>query len=271
MLGGVAKTSVLTLRARADEHARADRVFEDRLAAEWLSRIEWPSELDRWYSPRVQSFLAFRAHEIDTLLAEHVKKYPDTRVVELGCGLSSRFSRVPASEWIDLDLPEVIETRRALGIEGRQLACSVLDRSWIGEAGDPSRLFIIAEGLFYYLPRSEVDALFADLRAQLAGAVITFDVLGDMDWELALQNSSSAGTPVQWKIDPPFERALEDFGLEPVPGWEPKVLMERAIDRYWRRFGSATYLAVKLASRVEALAGKRSGNLIGRLRAAERR
>ena len=64
---GVSKTAVLTLRARADEHARpeAERYFADARAHAWSQQLPWPSELDRWYTPFAQAKTALRAYLID--------------------------------------------------------------------------------------------------------------------------------------------------------------------------------------------------------------
>lgn len=266
-LAGVSKTAILTLRARADEHARRDRHLVDPLAAEWIGRFEWPIELDGWFTPHVQSFLAFRADEIDRVARAYLAAHPAATVVELGCGLSSRHARVGASSWIDLDLPEVVAAREALGVGGpghRHLAMSVLDRRWLDEVRGPDVL-LIAEGLLYYLPRAEVEALFLELRRRLAGAVVAFDVVGTWDHDALLRNTTAAGAPIQWHVEPPFEAMLGALGLEPIPEWDHAAQLREAVRRYWPRFGTATYLAATLMSKLGPVAARRSGTLVGRL------
>lgn len=265
-LEGVSKTAILTLRARADEQWRTDRLFVDPLAPQWLRKVGWPPELDLWYSPRVQSFLAFRADEIDRVLSRWLASHADSAVIELGCGLSTRWARFPAARaWIDLDLPEVIAAREQLGAGGpshKHLALSVLDRAWLDEV-PRGEVFVIAEGLFYYLPREEVDALFADMRARLPGATIAFDVLGAMDWDQISKRSQAVGAGVRWMV-PDFEGALPAFGLSQVRGFEPRALLREAIARYWPRFGAVAHTAARVLSRVRPLAARRSGTLVGR-------
>lgn len=275
MLTGVSKTAILTLRARADEHRRPDRTLEDPYAVEWLALSGWPGELDRWYAPEVQSFLAFRAAEIDAHVRDFVEATPRSVVVELGAGLSSRVLRlgVPVEgRWIDLDLPEVITLRESLGVarDGHtHLARSVLDPAWLDAIDIPSengaRLMLVAEGLFYYLPKADVDALFLALRHRFPGATMCFDVLGPVDWAAARERSSSVGTPMLWHVPAPFERVWPDFGLTAIPGREPDVLMNEAIDRYWPRFGAEKLAVIKALSKVPLLAGQRSGVVLGRL------
>lgn len=275
MLSGVSKTAILTLRARADEHRRTDRLFADPLAVEMLERIAWPPELDFWYRrPKVASFLAARADEIDGVVVALAKELDSPTVVELGAGLSSRRERLGdrfRGRWIDLDLPEVIALRSAVGAGTRSdkaVACSVLDRRWLdefGPAGDAHAVILVAEGLFYYLPRAEVGALLVDLKRRLAGAAVVFDVVGALDFDATLAQSESAGTPIQWMAPAPFERTLADLGLRIVPGFEPDALMRRAIDRYGPRYGMIAHRTIDALSRIKAIRDRRSGTLVGRL------
>lgn len=269
MLEGVSKTALLTLRARAEEHIRKDGFLDDPTAVEWLARVPWPPELDRWYSsPRVAQLAAFRAHEFDTV-ASRLLDPPGRTVVELGCGLSTRRERLSgAARWIDVDLSPIIELRREWGVTGEMMALDVRDEAWI-DALDvpPADVLLIAEGLLYYVPRADVDAWFLRLRERLGGATILFDVLGDADFAAARDRSTALGTPILWKTDPPFERVFSDFGLDPIEGLDPTRLMHEAIDRYWGRFGAGVQYVVKTLARVPALAGKRSGLVAGRIRA----
>lgn len=270
LLEGVSKTAILTLRGRAEEHARPDRLFEDEFAVRWLEALAWPPELDAWYGKtRIQSLVAFRAHEVDVLTREAVERYEASSVVELGCGLSTRRERLRdlvVDRWIDVDLEGVIRTREQLGAQGTQVASSVLDDDWMDAVDPPpERLLLIAEGLVYYLPRLEVDRLFTRLRRRFPGALILLDVVGTADFETTRQNSASAGTPILWKVDG-FDRAFFDFGIEIVAGWEPAVIMNRAIETYWPRMGKAAYLTIKTLSKLKGLADKRSGVMAGRLR-----
>jgi O-methyltransferase involved in polyketide biosynthesis len=274
-LTGVSKTAILTLRARADEHRRRDSVFADPKAVEWLSKLEWPRELDFWYTPRVSSFVASRAQEIDDLAGAFAHSAQRASVVELGCGLSTRRHRLAGAisgRWIDLDLPQVIAARESLGDHGAiSIARSVLDRSWLGEVRalegiDVAKTLFIAEGLLYYLQRAEVDALFRDLSRTFAGAAIIFDAIGSADYKGTLRVSSSAGTPVQWMVPPPFDRIWDELGIEPIPGFEPEAMMRAAIARYFRRYGRWTIGFLHGLSRIPALAGLRSGVVYGRLR-----
>jgi O-methyltransferase involved in polyketide biosynthesis len=268
VLPGVSKTALLTLRARAEEHARPDRVFEDPVAAEWWSRVSWPAELDLWYGPRAQWPLAFRADDLDRIVRRYVGTSSMT-IVELGCGLSTRrhrLSDLPIARWFDLDLPPVVELRRSWGAGEPQLAASVLDEAWMDQLdGDPSSHVFIAEGLFYYLPRAEVDRLFLALRRRFAGSVVLLDVLGAYDHAQLLENTRAVGTPIAWGFEGVFDESLGELGLAPVEGFEPDRLTAEATRRYWHRFDATTRGLIYFALHNELFKSHRSGNVLGRL------
>jgi O-methyltransferase involved in polyketide biosynthesis len=266
----VSKTSILTLRARADEHARADRAFADPVAAEWFTRVAWPIELDAWYGPAAQIALALRADDIDQILRRYARSTPLSGVVELGCGFSTRQSRLAdlsIDRWLDVDLEDVVRLRRSLGASGEQVAASVLDDVWMDRvSGDPSGQIFIAEGLLYYLPRREVDRLFDTLTRRFPGAAIIMDVLGANDHATLLRNTAAVGTPVAWRYEGDFKDVLAGFGLASVPGFEPDRLLEDALKRYWARFDDKMRGAIYWAMNNEMSMRSRSGTVLGRLR-----
>jgi O-methyltransferase involved in polyketide biosynthesis len=265
MLPGVSKTAILTLRARAEEHARADRVFEDPIAAQWLAKVEWPSELDTWYDPSAQSSLALRADDIDRIVRRYQSYDDPLTLVELGCGLSTRRHRLADLDlqgFVDLDLPEVIALRERWGVHGG-LASSVLDLAWLDRI--EGRPFFVAEGLLYYLPRSEVDRLLGALRARFAGAPFLFDLLGRNDHPALLESTRRVGTPIQWRYDVGFDEALEHFGLGVIEGFEPDVLMNEALARYWHRFDDRVRVGIYYAQHSPPIWAGRSGMILGKL------
>ncbi len=88
-------------------------------------------------------------------------------MINLACGLDTRFWRIENEKckYIELDLPEMIELKREilkdhLGYE--LIGCSVLDTSWIDQvtSNGNSNFLLLAEGLFYYLPKQEVTRTF---------------------------------------------------------------------------------------------------------------
>lgn len=273
MLSGVSKTAILTIRARADEHGRDDRVFEDPLAVNWWARLSWPEELDPWYADDAQANLAFRADDLDRIVRRYAATQPAVRITELGCGLSTRQDRLSdlsVEHWLDVDLPEVVDLRHSWGAGGdrhEHVGGSVLDHAWMDHlGGDPASHIFIAEGLLYYLPRPDVDTLLAELARRFAGSVLTMDVIGANDYPKLLENTTSVGSPIQWKFEGEYKNVLEDFDLQTVEGFEPDRLTKEMLARYWHRFSAGLQGSIYWARNVEEFWQRRSGTILGRLR-----
>ncbi len=270
MLEGVSKTALFTLRARAEEHARKNRRFADPDAAAWLETLGWPPELDEHYSDWIQTKTAIRTAQIDRMVTHCCAQFEVAQIVELACGLSSRRQRLGFDRaWIDLDLPEVIAARERLRVRGehhRHVALSALDPAWIdavASAAPPAQTIVIAEGLFYYLPLDEVEALFAAMRERLAGAVLIFDVIGAMDFEAAKRFHTQIEAPIHWAAPPPFEAAMHASGLDVIEGLEPDALLDEAL-REIQTFVARAVLSA--FARVKMFRDRRSGTMVGRLR-----
>lgn len=268
-LSGVPRTALFTLRARADEQRRRKPRFEDPWAVEWLAALGWPPELDRFYSGWIQGKNAARAAQIDEITQDVVARFEVEAVVELGCGLSSRRQRLQDSfhgAWVDVDLPEIIEARRELGVEGprhRHVAVSALDDAWL--EGLPERTLVIAEGLLYYLPEAEVRQALRRWRDRLRGGLCVFDVIGELDLQAAQGYSARIDAPVLWAPPPPFEAAMAELGLDVVVGLEPERLLQDALQHVdpWLRPLLAGF------SKLTYLKDRRSGLMAGRLRPPE--
>lgn len=218
---GVPRTLLFTLRARAEEDVRADALFRDPHAAEWFQSLPWDAGLETWYGWSYQVGISVRTKLVDNIAAQHIATHPNSLVVELGSGLSSRYYRVGEgkTQWIELDLPEVVDIRLALDTQTSQhrfLAASVLDWAWMNEIPDvlPEDILFIAEGLFYYFEESEVKQLVRRLRERFAGATLAFDIggIGFKQWNS--QPAARLGAPIKWFVKD--ERDVAALGLSLV-------------------------------------------------------
>ncbi len=123
-------------------------------------------------------------------------------VVQIGCGLDSRFERVAARnsrvEWYDLDLPDAIALRRkCLGNQRERyhlLACSVLEDAWLETVSGqrPRPFLLLAETVFVHFTEAQVKALVLKLRDHFPGAELVFD--GWRPFEVWLGNRYLAGS-----------------------------------------------------------------------------
>ena len=219
-LKDVAKTAVWTLRARAEEHQQAHALFHDDKAIEWIQRIPWPEELDEWYSAYAQTGISVRTRVFDDLVSKHIDRLDRPLVVELGCGLSSRYYRIGqgASQWLDFDLPDVIQARRELASETdkhRYLAGSLLDYDWmesVRQQQSSGDLILIAEGLLMYFDKAQVMALLQEMQRQFPGAVFIFDTQGEKAKKMNERFTQKVNAPLKWVVENP--NGLRDLPLE---------------------------------------------------------
>ena len=98
---------LLTVHARA-EHTLSDRPrFTDPAAVELVSRLDYDFTIagqDRLMADGV----VLRTLTLDPLVAGYLATHPGCTVVNIACGLDTRFQRLDDGHvtWYDLDLPD---------------------------------------------------------------------------------------------------------------------------------------------------------------------
>ena len=246
-LKDVAKTAVWTLRARAEEHLQPHALFRDDKAIEWIQRIPWPEELDEWYSAYAQTGISVRTRAFDDLVRKHMDRMDRPLVVELGCGLSSRYYRIGqgCSRWLDFDLPDVIRVRRELAPDTdahHNFAGSLLDYGWMDlvKQRQAKELILVAEGLLMYFDKVQVMALLQEMKRQFPGAVFIFDTQGEKAKKMNERFTQKVNAPLKWVAR--NSRDLRELPLD--------ILSTTSLfGHYPRRLGMARFLHLVPAMR----------------------
>jgi O-methyltransferase involved in polyketide biosynthesis len=85
--------------------ARSDSQLHQNLAR---------GKLRKRLGKKLNATLAMRTRKFDKYCISFLKENPNGIIVELGCGLSTRFPRIDNKKliWFDLDFPEVIDIRK---------------------------------------------------------------------------------------------------------------------------------------------------------------
>ena len=109
-----------------------------------------------------------------------LRKHPEALVIHIGCGLDSRFERVQSfySNWVDCDLPEVIDIRKKYYDESDRYHMMALDASdprQIGNLPESDTAIVALEGLTMYLTNDEVRELFQALETRYRNVRILAD------------------------------------------------------------------------------------------------
>ncbi len=219
-LSPVARTLLIPLAFRAAESQRPDAILHDEQAVALARRLD--ASLLPKVNQRDMDFVCtmMRARQFDHFAQGFLKDHPAGTVMDLGCGLDTRFGRLDNGQmrWVGLDLPEVIEIRRGLLEEQPRsclITCSVLDFKWMDEVTPP--VIFVAEGLLVYFMEEDVRRLVLELRRRFTGCELVFDSLSRAS--IRIHRLSPAGAlrraahQVHWGLD-------ESEGLE---AWGPGI------------------------------------------------
>ena len=125
--------------------------------------------------------MAMRARVFDDWTDSMLQRSSDALVLHIGCGLDSRYMRVktPCSEWVDCDLPDVIEIRRKYFQENETYHMMPLDAArpeQIGSLPDHDTAIVVLEGLSMYLTNSQVRGLLQALDKKYHELHVLMDV-----------------------------------------------------------------------------------------------
>jgi len=195
-IGDVASTSFITLYCHALETLSDNPILSDPKSVEimtelniTLSRSENPLDrtlvagtLDR----RLVVHIAIRAKKYDDYARDFLKRSPEGVIVNIGCGLDSRFLRIDNGKvtFYDLDLPEIIGIRKGFFEETERyhlIASSVLDFEWMTVVRQHSGPFLfMAEGVFMYLEGRGVRSLVLKLQETFPGSELVCEVVNSI-------------------------------------------------------------------------------------------
>ncbi|WP_294376109.1 class I SAM-dependent methyltransferase [uncultured Clostridium sp.] len=194
-LTGVSETLLIPLWARASETVRSDSIIKDNKAVEMVKKIDYDfSKFENgWMS---QTGVSVRTKIFDDEIKKFISKYPDAVIINIGCGLDTRFERIDNGKitWYDLDLPESIEVRKKFFEESdryKMIAKSVLDNSWTRYVSrKDKKLLVMAEGILMYFSKDEVIKMFDILKDEFR----TFKFLGEISAPFVVKNSKKHET-----------------------------------------------------------------------------
>ena len=133
-LGAVQETLFIPLAGRARASRGRRPVLRDPKAVEMMASIDYDAA--KYGRGAGGTVTVLRTAIFDFWVRAFLDEHPAGTVVEIGTGLNTRFERVDngAVHWIDLDLPDTIELRRAFFADTdrrRMVAASVLDEAWL--------------------------------------------------------------------------------------------------------------------------------------------
>jgi O-methyltransferase involved in polyketide biosynthesis len=229
-LGPVQETLMIPLLGRAQETEKANGLIQDPKAVEIVERLDY--DFSKWKSSRGVALTCLRTRILDEYVEDFLRRHPGGTVVELGCGLNTRFERVDngRAHWLELDLPDTIELRRRFFADTdrrRMLVGSLLDTDWFDEVesiGGP--WCFISEAALIYLEEQEVRRLFGAIGSRFSSAWLALDTTSHR----MVKRQGRGGVMSHFPSESRFRWACDDLrAIETWPG-------------DWRLLASRTFL-----------------------------
>jgi O-methyltransferase involved in polyketide biosynthesis len=253
-LQGIASTLLVPLACRALEAQRSGAIIQDPKAVEVFKALGGSRDFLMGMSGHDLFASVMRVRQFDTFALSFLARNPGGLVVDIGCGLDTRFHRLDDAQmtWLGVDLPEVIQLRRQLLPDGercRTIAQSMFELTWLDEVARTKKpVIFLAEGVFPYFSAGDVRPMVAEMAKRFPAGELVFDAMSPyMGWFHKLESSvlKRSGTSLRWDAKNPAE--LEAWGLCLLERWgyfdKPEPRMGAAsVIRYFPPLANSTYI-----------------------------
>lgn len=196
-LPDVAETGLLTFYCHVIESQSPDPILKDEKAVEISKKLNpilanspnhWLRDLTTGkVKKELVVHINLRAKKYDEYARSFLKTNPNGIIVNIGCGMDSRFQRIDDGKQIffDLDLPEMMAFRKQYYQETdhyHMIVSSVLDYAWmdrVAKLGKRPVLFLV-EGVFMYLDGDRVKELVLELQSRFPGSELVCEVVTEV-------------------------------------------------------------------------------------------
>ena len=215
-LGEIQETLLIPLYGRAVDAQRSNSVLHDTKAGGFVAAIDY--DFEKFRGPSLAGSV-LRASIFDEYVRGFLAAHPGGTVIDLGCGLSTRFDRLDNGRvrWFDPDVPDTMALRRRFcGDSGRytMLDGSLFDDKWwapVTEAGGP--VFVLSEAVLLYFTAEEVTGQLRKIAAAFPATHVAFDTGGTAMMNTQDRNPvfKAVRARMKWTCDDP--RTLEECGM----------------------------------------------------------
>lgn len=193
-ISDLSSTMLITLYARARESLSKNPIIRDLKAVEMIETIKkeivgsdnpiHKKILKDRYNQKLAVTMALRCRRFDDYVNEFILKHPQGTIINLGCGLDTRFDRIDNGKviWYDIDFPDVIEIRKRFMAENSRhifIGNSITGSEWLTKIKKGGPYLILAEGLFMYLIEKDLRKLFDSIHSKFKSAEIVCEVTNE--------------------------------------------------------------------------------------------
>jgi O-methyltransferase involved in polyketide biosynthesis len=181
-ISGVPETMIQTLYARAKESQKPNHKIYDDKAIEIVSAMDYNfSNADKDFA--MSSGVIARTIMLDKMVKEHVGKNPDGVVINIGCGMDTRFYRSDNGRirWYNIDLPITMDVRNRFLKEPKRvvnIAKSAMDASWAEEIEkNASSYLVVMEGLSMYLSENDIKKILSIISSNFKNVTLYMETM----------------------------------------------------------------------------------------------
>lgn len=181
VISGSAETMLQSFYARAKYSKSKRHKFYDAKAVELVDKIDYDFSAAEKDSTMGSGVIA-RTLVFDELVKAFIEENPSCTVVNIACGLDTRFYRMDNGKitWYNLDLPETIAIRDQIYQESGRVSTigiSALDPAWAEQVKVRGKMLFIIEGLSMYLTAKENAQILKIIRDHFDNAYILMECL----------------------------------------------------------------------------------------------
>lgn len=185
----ISKTLLIPLVCKAEETQTADPIIKDYISCELLKKIGF--DVTKYKNKKAsRTGTAIRTKYFDNEVIEFVTKNDKPLIITLGCGLDTRYDRLPSlirekALFIYLDFSDVIDLRKELIPERKNekyIFGDMLHNNWIKEFKMTTekkefKYMFLLEGVIMYIPEEKLKSFFNMLCHEFQSGTILFDSL----------------------------------------------------------------------------------------------
>lgn len=203
-IGGVAETMLQTLYARAKESQKPNHKIYDAKAIEIVEQMDYDfSAADK--DTVMSGGVVARTIVLDRMVKNYIAKHPETTVVNIACGMDTRFYRADNGKisWFNIDLPVTMDVREKYIQECMRvynIASSAMDECWAEQIpAEVDTALIIVEGLSMYLSADDVRQILSIISRRFSYAVVFMEILNPVFIKKNVEKSiSQSGAVFTW-------------------------------------------------------------------------
>jgi O-methyltransferase involved in polyketide biosynthesis len=216
----IAETLYIPLLMKSRQTNAKNAFFKDTKAGEILGKIDY--DFSNFGKSTLSSLsVAIRAKYFDDLTRHFITTNKNPIVVNIGCGLDTRYDRVGKESaqaiWYELDLPEVIKLREQLiakPANSNYLPYSMLDINWMEEVKEKhftGNFLFILEGVLMYFDKEDQVYFFQELAKKFPHSDLNFDVINKWMSKNSHRHNTAKKTNASFKFGVDNDQEFENW------------------------------------------------------------